>query len=618
MTGVWGADDQWLVTFDEPVELFGGAADSFAYEIRQLGNTNETLPVLGATLQPNGREVILVTAVSRVLGRLYTYTTLQPIDDACAGNPTASGMTGLVFLQNAILDYGDFRLWRYSDDAKDYGADWRASAFDDSQWSSGRQLFHRTRGNLEATMVAGQAVGTFLELTNFTANPPTNLTTVYLRSKLFIPFSTVQLTGFPIYDDGFILYVNGVEVYRANVAAAADQWTNYSGGATIDAGFPSYTLPFEIPMSAVTVGTENTIAVMLKQVNGTSADLTFGLRIVATVRDFVVDPVVFIELPVPTTVTEGHLLTLRVRASGTSPSYQWYRQRVPIPGATSEVYAKVAELSDAGEYRLDVRGFAGSLQSSPSVPVTVRPVVIPYGLVWRYSTNSQNATLSTTPWYTPAFDDLSWAAGSGPFGYDVSAATLARLPAPLATLLPPPNASFLTTYFRTTVEIPPLPAGSTVALFHLVDDGAIFYVDGIRRLNYNGPSTNPTLSEDLAPGVAPGNGDAMMVAVPLTLTPGLHTFAVEVHQNSPTSSDVIFGAELRIIDDAIAPALTITRSATGGVQLSWPGNPIYSLYEAAAIAGPFTPVANDPQGTYLVADPRFDSNIFFQLRLNGR
>jgi hypothetical protein len=553
-----------------------------------------------------------------VLGSRYTYTTLQPIHDACAGNPTAPGMTGPVFLQNAILDYGDLRLWRYSDGATDYGADWRASSFDDSGWSSGWQLFHRNRANLDATSVAGQAVGTFLELTNYTANPPTNLATVYLRLKLPVPASTVQLTGFPIYDDGFILYVNGVEVYRTNVAAEADQWANYSGGGSIDAGTPSFTLPFEIPMSAVTVGAENTIAVMLKQVNGTSGDLTFGLRIVATVRDLVVDPVVLTQLPVATTVTEGHLLTLQARASGTSPSYQWYRQGVPIPGATSEVYAKVAELSDAGEYRVDVRGFAGSLQSSPSVPVTVRPVVIPYGLVWRYSTNGQNATLSTIPWYAPAFDDLSWAAGSGPFGFDVSAATLARLPAPLATLLPPPNTSFLTAYFRTTVEIPPVPAGSTVALFHLVDDGAIFYVDGIRRLNYNGPSTNPTLSEDLAPGFTPGDGDAMIVAVPLTLTPGLHTFAVELHQNSPTSSDVIFGAELRIIDDAAAPALTISRSAPGGLQLSWPDNPNYSLYRATAIAGPFTPVANDPQGTYPVANPELDRNIFFQLRLNGR
>ena len=106
------------------------------------------------------------------------------------------------------------------------------------------------------------------------------------------------------------------------------------------------------------------------------------------------------------------------------------------------------------------------------------------------------------------------------------AATIARLPVPIATTLPAPSASFLTAYFRTTVTVPAVPAGKAVVLHHVIDDGAIFYVDGVRALDYNAP-TNPApiLSTYLAPGTAPGDGDAREVTSSVSLSAGTHTIA---------------------------------------------------------------------------------------------
>jgi hypothetical protein len=216
--------------------------------------------------------------------------------------------------------------------------------------------------------------------------------------------------------------------------------------------------------------------------------------------------------------------------------------------------------------------------------VTVRSVIVPYGFTWKYETASQDETLSGTPWYAAGFDDSAWPSGPGPFGIEATASTLARLPAPIATVLPTPSATFLTAYFRTTVTVPAVGAESTLVLTHLVDDGAIFYIDGVRVLNYNGPTTNPTKSTDLAPGSAPGDGDAMLVSLPITLPAGAHTIAVELHQNFATSSDVMFGAELRTVS-GVVPSLAITHPTPTSVTVAWTPDPLYSLYQATAITG---------------------------------
>jgi hypothetical protein len=315
-------------------------------------------------------------------------------------------------------------------------------------------------------------------------------------------------------------------------------------------------------------------------------------------------------------VTEGHLLTLRAHATGPNLFFQWFHNNAPIVGANSSSYSKVAALDDVGQYWVTVSNPWGMTESAHA-PVTVRPVTLPYGREWRYTTNSQNANVLQAPWYAPGFDDSAWDAGPGPFGLESTAATLARLPAPLATSLPLPSASFLTTYFRTTIDVPPVPAGSTLVLTHVVDDGAVFYVDGVRALDYNAPGTGQIFSEDPTPETTPGDGDARMVSVPIKLSPGIHTLAAEVHQSSATSADIVFGAEMRILNGT-PPSLTIIRTAGQALSLTWASNPLYSLYEAASIEGPFNPVAGDPRGLYVVPPRAVVNTRFFQIRFNGQ
>ncbi|HKX62575.1 MAG TPA: hypothetical protein VJS65_12035 [Verrucomicrobiae bacterium] len=610
-------DNRWLVTFDEPVLPGGGADDPNTYTIHSTGSPSRSFTVVSAVIQASSNQVVLLTDQTRSVLETYVYSTLGNIAGVCAGNTTPPGLTGPVFLQDGILDYADAHIWRYHDGSVDHGIAWRAPSFDDSSWKTGRQMFDRQRGNLTRAVVAGQDVRTFLELTNYAVSPPTNLTTVYFRLKQFIPVGTWRLTAFPIYDDGFILYVNGTEIYRTNVVATADEFANYGGAAVFTAGDPNYVAPFDIPLSVIMTGAENMFAVMLKQSDATSSDMTFGLRLVQNLTGPHFEGPSIIQQPAPISVSEGHVATLRVFAAGTSLDYQWFKDGVAIDGATSATYSKPGvSAADAGNYRVDVRNLVATV-SSATVTVTVRPVLAPYGLTWKYATNSQDALLAATPWHATGFDDTSWPSGPGPFGIETTAGTLARLPTPIATVLPAPNSNFLTAYFRTTVTVPAVNAGSTLVLTHLVDDGAIFYVDGVRTLNYNGPTTNPTLSTDLAPGTVPGDGDAMLVSMPIALSAGSHSLAVEVHQNTASSSDVVFGAELRTLSGA-GPSLAIAHPTPTKVDVTWTPHPLYSLYQGTNVGGPFLPVGGNPQGTYTLSNIIADTARYFQLRYNGR
>jgi hypothetical protein len=360
-------------------------------------------------------------------------------------------------------------------------------------------------------------------------------------------------------------------------------------------------------------------AVLLKQNDGTSTDITWGLEVTALVPGVTVVAPTIVTQPASVTATEGHTFSLSVVASGTAPlTYQWFHGANAIAGANSATYTKAGAIAgDAGDYHVNVSNSAGAVDSA-NATVTIRPVAVSYTATWKYEIASQDATLSGgTPWYAPGFDDSAWQSGSGLFGLEGTAGTAARLPAAIATALPAPSATFLTAYFRTTINVPTLSAGQSLALFHTIDDGAAFYVDGVLALRYNLTNDPPILSTALAPGAVPGDGDAMIVVTPVSLPAGQHTIAVEVHQNSATSSDVLFGAELRVVSGT-GPTLTITHPTPTSVTVNWTPNPAYSLYQATVVTGPYTPVGGNPQGAYTVQNIAPDAARYFQARLNGQ
>lgn len=290
------------------------------------------------------------------------------------------------------------------------------------------------------------------------------------------------------------------------------------------------------------------------------------------------------------------------------------------PGYPQIVLVTTGHRDPLVSYRLRVRNLAahwwvcgGSvgnviLPNPTIVDLTGIRADVPWNTAWFYSTNSQDATLSASaPWYAPGFALTSdWKVGQGLFG-EISQVVAFRAPAPIVTPLSPEHA---TSYFRRPVDLPELPDGATRALCHFIDDGAIFYLDGVEIGRVNMTNSPPVVYADRA-AIA---GEATLLCLPFTASPGLHTLAVEVHQAGEAAGpDMVFG--LQILSLTEPPSLRVDTDA-----ITWSGDSRWELVGAPDVDGPFAPLSNGQSyslGTfYLWPYVQTNSSYFYRLRFH--
>ena len=181
------------------------------------------------------------------------------------------------------------------------------------------------------------------------------------------------------------------------------------------------------------------------------------------------------------------------------------------------------------------------------IPARAQTTFVPQGATWKYLDNGSN---QGTAWQGLGFDDSAWASGPAQLGYgDGDEATVIQYG-------PNASAKYITTYFRRnfTVTDPNSVAGLKLEL--LRDDGAVVYLNGTEVARSNLP-TGTIDYLTLAP-VAVGGADETTF-FPFTLSPSLlvsgsNIIAVEIHQQSGTSSDVSF--DLRLTDGLTGPVIT--------------------------------------------------------------
>src|SRR6185436_1484189 len=98
---------------------------------------------------------------------------------------------------------------------------------------------------------------------------------------------------------------------------------------------------------------------------------------------------------------------------------------------------------------------------------------------WRYQ---QSANLDGTTWRQPDYDDSAWPTGPGLLAYE----TCGCLTQPIRTTLATNTGKF-TFYFRTKFVFSGDPASVSLLFTNLIDDGAVFYLNGaeIQRVGIN-------------------------------------------------------------------------------------------------------------------------------------
>lgn len=172
--------------------------------------------------------------------------------------------------------------------------------------------------------------------------------------------------------------------------------------------------------------------------------------------------------------------------------------------------------------------------------LSVDVAVIDYGDTWRWNIPSSDPG---SAWQAVAFNDSSWGSGPGLLGFEA-----ASMPGPgMMTTVGATNASNVY-LFRKSFNYSGSTLGALVVIDQIVDDGVSYYLNG----NLIGSVRHaPGVWDNLATSSPPNNGDASeennALIVPASgLVNGVNVLSAEVHQATVNSSDMVFGARVKI------------------------------------------------------------------------
>lgn len=160
--------------------------------------------------------------------------------------------------------------------------------------------------------------------------------------------------------------------------------------------------------------------------------------------------------------------------------------------------------------------------------------LVPIDGIWSYE---QTGDPLDPSWHEPDYDDSAWPTGPAVLYVENSA-----LPGPKNT---PLTLGPVTFYFRTHFLLDAEPERITqLEMTTLIDDGAVFYLNGreVLRLGMpEGPIDQDTRADR---GVSNAAYEGPFVLPTDALLWGDNIIAAQVHQTSPTSSDIVFGMQL--------------------------------------------------------------------------
>lgn len=421
-----------------------------------------------------------------------------------------------------LVSFSD--VWKYDDRGVDLGSDWMLRDFDDSAWRSGPGQLGYGDGD-EGTLL--------------TARTPAQ-PSVYFRKHLTLdkPVTRAQLEV--LFDDGIGVWVNGVPVYARNLD------NGVAFGAYASASASNEYARAQVPLSGhpFVVG-DNVISVMVKQVSGTSDDLTFALGLEAELSDDGPPPDTLtlvspnggeeVIIGMPTTVrwnTSGNVSAVDLElsldgganwasiATGVvnTGAYTWQVPNSP----TSQALVRVSRAG--GGAPVDVSNAVFSISN------VRRETPIPWRSTWRYQDSGQDPGAA---WASAAYDDSAWAMGAGQLGYGDGDE---------ATVLTRTTPSQSSVYFRKKLTVSGAVTSATLNV--LYDDGIVVYVNGAPVL-YRNVDTHGTAHARYANAGAE-NSSATVALVPDIFVQGENTVAVMVKQVGATSPDLTFDLSLEL------------------------------------------------------------------------
>ncbi len=520
--------------------------------------------------------------------------------------------------------------WRYNQKGPGYDATWPTVAH--AVGGTGVNTWASGPGALAYETSATVPIGTTLTFPNL--NSPYVITYYFetefnLTSQQLASISTLKLKH--ALDDGAVIYLNGVEATRVNmpagtITATTLASTNVEAGTALSAYVP-------LPSNALVAGS-NRLSVEVHQFASGNSDIVWGAQLDLDVFDPVpgsAPPLRLSEmpksneaawwveivntgggsvdltgailsidgdsareyaLPAGTLAGGGFLLlnqatlgfrpldgekiflytagkialmdarqqTGRLRGRADSRGGEWAYPSAATPGTANTFVFNDSIVISELQYN------PPAIAPVPAIPATFQnDPLIAYADAWRYNAADENLP---TNWATVMHAvGGNWKSGNAPIGVES-----AVLPVPLVTVLAPYVPATVTYYFERdfTVTALQLANATSLEITHQIDDGAIFYLNGVElpsRFNMPAGAVNP---ETLA---TPSVGDAALntLVIPTAgLLLGANRLSVEVHQSGTGSSDIVFGMKMdaRVQLTPGTPAQPLTNSNNQWLELT--------------------------------------------------
>ncbi len=166
--------------------------------------------------------------------------------------------------------------------------------------------------------------------------------------------------------------------------------------------------------------------------------------------------------------------------------------------------------------------------------------------VWKYLDDGSNQGTASdgSNWFAhPNYNDINWRQGPAELGYGDGSQ---GRPEGTVVNSGPGGDRFITTYFRHSFDVSNASQYSRMYLRLLRDDGAVVYLNGVEVVRSNMPGRDIDYLTRASSGMS-GSGESTFTEFSVDaslLSNGTNVLAVEIHQNSGTSSDISFDLEL--------------------------------------------------------------------------
>jgi len=241
----------------------------------------------------------------------------------------------------------------------------------------------------------------------------------------------------------------------------------------------------------------------------------------------------------------------------------------------------------------------------PQRPPLTNTLLIARGsnTVWHYY---GQVAAPPADWKALSFDHSGWASGGAQLGYSNGEER------DETTLLP--NVGAITTYFRRAFVVEEPAAYTNLTLWLLRDDGGVVYLNGQEIFRSPNLPTGTITHTTTTLSGQNGENTVDTATVPASgLVRGTNVVAVEIHQQSSTSSDLSFDFELWGVPAPRVPEPVplYYGVVSGGLVLGW-GDGEFQLLQATNIMGPwvtnsapgwFAPRATNSQGYFRLIRP---------------